>query len=54
MIELSKEIKIVVDDKAKYTDLFTREDIKVGLIVLLDKYGYSSVTIDGIYKVVLE
>ena len=58
MIALSKEIKIVVDDKAKYTDFSTREDIKaslqVDLIVLLDKYGYPPVTIDDVYKEVLE
>ena len=44
MVELSREIKIVVDDKAKYTDWATRDDIKanlqVDLILLLDKYGY--------------
>ena len=58
MIALSKEIKVVVDDKAKYTDFSTREDIKaslqVDLIVLLDKYGYPPVTIDDVYKEVLE
>ena len=58
MVELSKEIKTVVDDKAKYTDWATREDIKaelqVDLIVLLDKYGYPPVTIDDVYKDVLE
>lgn len=58
MIALSKEIRIVVDDKAKYTDWSTREDIKanlqVDLIILLDKYGYPPVTIDDVYKEVLE
>lgn len=58
MIKLSKEIRIVVDDKAKYTDWSTREDIKAGLhvdlIILLDKYGYPPVTIDDVYKEVLE
>ena len=58
MIELSKEIRIVVDDKAKYTDWSTREDIKanlqVDLIILLDKHGYPPVTIDDVYKEVLE
>lgn len=58
MVELSKEIKVVVDDKAKYTDWATREDIKanlqVDLILLLDKYGYPPVTIDDVYKEVLE
>lgn len=58
MIELSKEIKKVVDDKAKYTDWSTREDIKanlqVDLIILLDQFGYPPVTIDDVYKEVLE
>lgn len=58
MIALSKEIRIVVDDKAKYTDWSSREDIKAGLhvdlILLLEKYGYPPVTIDDVYKEVLE
>jgi type I restriction enzyme R subunit len=58
MVELSMEIKAIVDDKAKYTDWSTREDIKanlqVDLIILLDKYGYPPVTIDDVYKEVLE
>ncbi len=58
LIDLSKDIKLVVDDKAKYTDWSTREDIKatlqVDLIILLDKYGYPPVTIDDVYKEVLE
>ncbi len=58
MIALSKEIRAVVDDKAKYTDWSTREDIKatlqVDLIILLDQYGYPPVTIDDVYKEVLE
>lgn len=58
MIELSKEIKVVVEDKAKYPDFSTREDIKanlqVDLISLLDKYVYPPVTIDDVYKEVLE
>ena len=58
MIALSKEIRAVVDDKAKYTDWSTREDIKatlqVDLIILLNKYGYPPVTIDDVYKEVLE
>jgi type I restriction enzyme R subunit len=58
MVELSREIKAIVDDKAKYTDWSTRADIKanlqVDLIILLDKYGYPPVTIDDVYKEVLE
>ena len=58
MIELSKEIKKIVDDKSRYTDWSSRDDIKanlqVDLIILLDKYGYPPVTIDDVYKEVLE
>lgn len=58
MIELSKEIKKVVDDKSKYTDWSTRDDIKanlqVDLILVLDRYDYPPVTIDEVYKEVLE
>ena len=58
MIELSKRIKVIVDDKAKYTDWSTREDIKatlqVDLILLLDEFDYPPVTIDDLYKEVLE
>lgn len=58
MLELSKRIKQIVDDKAKYTDWATREDIKatlqVDLILLLDEFDYPPVTIDDVYKEVLE
>ena len=58
MIELSKRIKKIVDDKSRYTDWATREDIKanlqVDLILLLDEFGYPPVTIDDVYKEVLE
>lgn len=58
MIELSKRIKKIVDDKSRYTDWSTREDIKanlqVDLILLLDEFGYPPVTLDEVYKEVLE
>lgn len=58
MIELSKRIKTIVDDKARYTDWSSREDIKatlqVDLILLLDEFDYPPVTIDDVYKEVLE
>lgn len=48
----------IVDDKAKYTDWSTRDDIKanlqVDLILLLDEFDYPPVTIDDVYKEVLE
>jgi transcriptional regulator with XRE-family HTH domain len=58
MIELSRRIKLIVDDKSRYTDWSTRDDIKanlqVDLILLLDEFGYPPVTLDDVYKEVLE
>lgn len=58
MIELSRRIKNVVDDKSRYTDWSTRDDIKadlqVYLILLMDEFDYPPVTIDDVYKEVLE
>ena len=58
MIELSKRIKVIVTDQSKFTDWSTREDIKadlqVHLILLLDEFGYPPVTVDDVYKEVLE
>lgn len=58
MIELAKRVKIIVDDKSKYTDWATREDIKatlqVDLILLLDEFHYPPVTRDDVYEDVLE
>ena len=54
MIELSKRIKVIVDDKTRYTDCYTRDDIKanlkVDLILLLDKFRYPPVTLYDVYK----
>jgi len=58
LITLSKEAKIVVDDKTRYTDWDKRDDIKaelqVGLILLLAKHGYPPVANDEVYKEILE
>lgn len=58
LLALSKAIKEVVDDKAKYTDWASREDIKaelqVALIMILDEFGYPPVTMDDVFKEVLE
>ena len=58
IIKLSKEIKRIVDDKSRYTDWSTRNDIKASLeadlYVTLDKYGYPPVPRDEVYKEVLE
>ena len=49
---------IVFDMMMRYTDWSARDDIKanlqVDLILLLDEFGYPPVTIDDVYKEVLE
>ena len=54
LLELSKEVKRVVDDKAKYTDWSQRDDVKaelkVDLILLLAKFGYPPVDRDEVYQ----
>jgi type I restriction enzyme R subunit len=58
LIPLSKEVKVVVDDKVKYTDWDQRDDIKaelkVDLIMLLAKHGYPPVDKDEVYKEIFE
>ncbi|MCQ2264694.1 MAG: type I restriction endonuclease subunit R [Bacteroidales bacterium] len=57
-IALAKEIKIIIDDKAKYTDWSRREDIKaelkMSLILLLSEYGYPPFVNDEVFKEILE
>ncbi len=52
------EVKVIVDDKAKYTDWSHREDIKaelkVNLIILLAEHGYPPVDRDEVYKEIFE
>ncbi|MCB6099421.1 type I restriction endonuclease subunit R [Flavobacterium psychrophilum] len=58
LIKLSKDVKKVVDDKAKYTDWSQRDDIKaelkVDLIITLDENGYPPVTKDEVFKEIFE
>ena len=58
LLHLAKEVKVVVDDKAKYTDWNQRADIKaelkVGLIILLAENGYPPVDKDEVYKEIFE
>ena len=58
MIELAKRLKNIVDDKSAYPDWYTRDDIKaelqVNIILLMDEFGFPPVTIDDVYKEVLE
>ena len=58
LLGLSKEVKKVIDDKAKYTDWNKREDIKAelhfDLILLLDEWGYPPIDRDEVYKEIFE
>lgn len=58
LIKLSQAVKVVVDDKAKYTDWSHRDDIKaelkVDLILILADHGYPPVPKDEVFKEVFE
>ncbi len=58
LLVLSKEVKIVVDDNASYTDWNQRSDIraalKANLVMLLGKHGYPPVDRDEVYKEIFE
>lgn len=58
LVVLAKEVKMVVDDKSKFTDWSEREDIKaelkVALILLLAKHKYPPVDRDEVYKEIFE
>jgi type I restriction enzyme R subunit len=58
LIILAKEVKNVVDDKAKYTDWNQRDDIKAelkaDLIILLAEHDYPPVTRDEVFKEIFE
>jgi len=58
LINLAKQVKVVVDDKARYTDWSQRDDIKaelkVDLIILLAENGYPPVDRDEVYKEIFE
>lgn len=58
LIELSKAVKELVDSQAKFPDWNKRDDIKsslkVGLILLLDDFGYPPVERDEVYVEIFE
>lgn len=58
MIELAKAVKVLVDSQVKYPDWDKRDDIKsalkVGLILLLDEFGYPPVERDEVYTEIFE
>lgn len=57
LVNLAKDIKVIVDDKAKYAAWSARDDIKaefkVNIILKLADYHYPPVTVDEVYKEVL-
>jgi len=58
LVPLAKEVKHVVDDKAKYTDWSKRDDIKAelkaDLIITLAENDYPPVDRDEVYKEIFE
>lgn len=58
MLDLAKQMKVVVDDSAQYPAWSNRVDIKaklkVDLILLLHKFGFPPIANDEVYKNVLE
>ena len=58
MIDLAKAVKELVDGQAKFPDWNKRDDIKsalkVGLILLLDEFGYPPVERDEVYTEIFE
>jgi type I restriction enzyme R subunit len=58
LIVLSRKVKTIVDDKARYTDWSQRDDIKaelkVDLILVLADNGYPPVPRDEIFKEIFE
>ena len=58
LIELAKAVKVLVEGQAKFPDWNKRDDIKstlkVGLILLLDEFGYPPVERDEVYVEIFE
>ena len=54
LIELSTKMKIIVDDKSKYTDwskkVDIKADLKVDIILTMAEYGYPPVVQDEVFK----
>lgn len=58
LIDLSKAVKIIVDNQSKFPDWNKRDDIKsalkVELILILDEFGYPPVERDEVYVEIFE
>jgi type I restriction enzyme R subunit len=58
LIDLSRAVKAIVDEKSKYADWSRKADIKaelkVDLILTLDKFGYPPVPKDEVFQEIFE
>ena len=58
LVDLAKKVKLVIDDKAKYTDWSSKSNIKASLesdvIRLLNRNGYPPITFEEVYARVLD
>src|SRR5574344_259449 len=58
LLNVAKKVKVIVDDKAKYTDWDQRDDIKAelkaDLIILLAENNYPPIDRDEVYKEIFE
>ncbi|WP_201556181.1 type I restriction endonuclease subunit R [Psychrobacter immobilis] len=58
LLDLSRAVKEVIDNKSKYTDWNKRDDIKAelqfDLMVLLDEWGYPPVNRSEVYKEIFD
>jgi len=58
LIDLAKKVKVIVDDKSKYTDWASKSDIRNSLqsdvIRLLNRNGYPPITFEEVYAKVID
>ena len=58
LIELAKQIKVIIDDKSRYVDWATRNDrraeLKMDIVITLAKNKYPPFTKDEVFKEILE
>jgi type I restriction enzyme R subunit len=58
LIDLAKQIKLIIDDKSRYVDWATRTDrkaeLKMDIVITLAKNKYPPFTKDEVFKEILE
>ena len=58
LIDLAKQIKLIIDDKSRYVDWATRSDrkaeLKMDIVITLAKNKYPPFTKDEVFKEILE